>query len=93
MCFSDIPENRRAFPRPARYDAGALRAARRLIAALVQKDHRTPPLGSFLKIDRLPNGKSDVNNNGAVLHGLSRRQLRVPGRIVRRAGSDRAGAP
>ena len=27
MCFSDVPENRRAFPRPARYDAGALRAA------------------------------------------------------------------
>jgi hypothetical protein len=64
MCFSDIPENRRAFPRPARYDAGRYALLARLIAALVEKDHRAPPLGSFLKIDRLPNGKSDVNNNG-----------------------------
>jgi hypothetical protein len=64
MCFSDVPENRRAFPRPAAYDAGRYALLARLITALQQKDGRVPPLGSFLKIDRLPNGKSDVNNNG-----------------------------
>jgi len=64
MCFSDVAENRRAFPRPEKYDAGRYALLARLIAALVEKDHRTPPLSSFLKIDRLPNGKSDVNNNG-----------------------------
>jgi hypothetical protein len=65
MCLSDVPENRRAFPRPAGYEAGRYALLARLIAAMAAKDQRTPPLGSFLKIDRLPNGKSDVNNNGA----------------------------
>jgi hypothetical protein len=65
MCLSDIPENRRAFPRPARYDPARYALLARLIAALAEKDHRTPPFSSFMKIDRLPNGKSDVNNNGA----------------------------
>jgi hypothetical protein len=65
MCFSDVPANRRAFPRPARYDAGRYALLARLIAATQQKDGRVPPLGSLMKIDRLPNGKSDVNNNGA----------------------------
>ncbi len=64
MCFSDVAENRRAFPRPAQYDPGRYALLARLIAALQQKDRRVPPLSSFLKIDRLPNGKADVNNNG-----------------------------
>lgn len=64
MCLSDVPENRRAFPKPEKYDPARYALLGRLIDAFVQKDHRTPPLGSFLKIDRLPNGKSDVNNNG-----------------------------
>ena len=34
MCFSDVPENRRAF-RPAQYDAGRYALLARLIAALV----------------------------------------------------------
>jgi hypothetical protein len=65
MCLSDVPENRRTFPRPAGYSPARYTLLARLIAALVEKDHRTPPLGSFLKIDRIENGKSDVNNNGA----------------------------
>jgi FAD-dependent oxidoreductase family protein len=65
MCLSDVAENRRAFPRPPGYSPARYALPARLIAALVEKDHRTPPLGSFLKIDRIENGKSDVNNNGA----------------------------
>jgi len=26
---------------------------------------KTPALETFLKIDRIPNGKTDINNNGA----------------------------
>jgi hypothetical protein len=65
MCFSDLPENRRAWSKPARYDAARYTLLARLIAAQVKKEGRTPPLSTYLKIDRLPNGKSDVNNNGA----------------------------
>lgn len=64
LCLSDVPENRRAFPRPAHYDARRYALLARYIAALQKKDGRTPPISSFLKIDRLPNGKSDINNNG-----------------------------
>jgi hypothetical protein len=65
MCFSDLPENRRAWSKPARYDAARYTLLARLIAAQVKKEGHTPPLSTYLKIDRLPNGKSDVNNNGA----------------------------
>jgi len=64
MCFSEAPENRRAFPRPAGYDPARYALLARLIAAVQKKDGRVPPIGSFLKIDRIPNGKADVNNNG-----------------------------
>jgi hypothetical protein len=64
MCFSDTPENRRAFPRPAGYDPARYALLARLIATRQQKDGRVPPLDSFLKVDRIPNGKADVNNNG-----------------------------
>jgi hypothetical protein len=64
MCFTESPENRRAFPKPPEYAPGRYALLALLIAALAEKDHRAPALGSFLKIDRLPNGKSDVNNNG-----------------------------
>ena len=65
MCFSDDPANQMPFPKPAQYSASRYALLARLIAALTVKDHKTPPLGAFMKIDRLPNGKTDVNNNGA----------------------------
>ncbi len=65
MCFSDLPENRRTWSKPAKYDAARYALLARLIAAQVKKDGRTPGLSTYLKIDRLPNNKSDVNNNGA----------------------------
>ena len=66
MCFSDLPENRRACPKPAGYDA----ARYALLAApasprTIKKEGRTPSLATYMKIDRLPNNKADVNNNGA----------------------------
>jgi hypothetical protein len=59
MCFTDVAANRRAFPRPANYDPARYALLARLIAA------KPGALGSYMKIDRLPNGKTDVNNNGA----------------------------
>jgi hypothetical protein len=65
LCFSDDPANQAPFPRPDGYNPARYALVARLIAALTAKDGRTPPLASFMKIDRLPNGKTDVNNNGA----------------------------
>jgi hypothetical protein len=65
ICFSDLPENRRAWTKPPKYDAARYALLARLIAAQTKKEGRTPPLSTYLKIDRLPNNKSDVNNNGA----------------------------
>jgi hypothetical protein len=65
LCFSDDRANQTPFPRPANYSPSRYALLARLIAAVTAKDHHVPPLGSFMKIDRLPNGKTDVNNNGA----------------------------
>jgi FAD dependent oxidoreductase len=65
LCFSDDPANQVPFPKPAGYSPSRYALLARLITALTAKDHRAPALGSFMKIDRLPNGKTDVNNNGA----------------------------
>jgi hypothetical protein len=65
MCFSDLPENRRAWSKPANYNAARYALLPRLIAAQTAKAGKTPPLSTYLKIDRLMNNKADVNNNGA----------------------------
>jgi hypothetical protein len=66
MCFSDLPENRRAWSKPANYNAARYALLPRLIAAQAKKEGHTPPLSTYLKIDRIMNNKADVNNNGAV---------------------------
>ena len=59
MCFSEAP-NRLVFALPPGYDAGRYRLLARLIAA-----RGNPPLNTLLSIGRLPNGATDINNNGA----------------------------
>lgn len=58
MCLTDIPENRVPFPKPANYNADDFLIALRYYEAEGRKD--------FLKNDRLMNGKTDTNNQGAV---------------------------
>ena len=58
MCMSDVPENRVPFPKPDRYDEAQYELLLRNFEA---GDLRLP-----LKIDRMPNGKTDTNNNCAV---------------------------
>jgi hypothetical protein len=65
MCFSNVASNRVAFAKPPAYDAGRYALLARLIAARTKAEGRVPALRSLLKIDPLPNGKADINNNGA----------------------------
>ncbi len=58
MCMSDVPENRVAFEKPADYDEAKYELLLRNFEA---GDLRIP-----LKPDRMPNGKTDTNNNCAV---------------------------
>jgi hypothetical protein len=65
MCFSEVPANQVAFAKPEGYDPRRYELLARLIRARVAAEGKTPALGSFMKIDRIPNGKADINNNGA----------------------------
>ncbi|MBW3596738.1 MAG: FAD-dependent oxidoreductase, partial [Planctomycetes bacterium] len=58
MCMSNVPENRVPFPKPADYDEAKHELLLRNFEA---GDLRLP-----LKIDMMPNGKTDTNNNCAV---------------------------
>ena len=64
MCFSEAP-NRIAFGKPDGYDAARYELLAKLIEARTKAEGRIPALGTLMKIDRLPNGATDVNNNGA----------------------------
>ena len=65
MCFTDVPENRVRFAKPAGYDPARYALFAKLLAARVAKEGKAPILNSVLKVDRIPNGKADVNNQGA----------------------------
>ena len=65
MCFSDVPSNQTPFPKPQGYDPQRYELLARLIGARTKAEGHAPQLSSFLKIDLIPNGKTDVNNQGA----------------------------
>jgi hypothetical protein len=65
MCFSEVPENRVAFAPPEGYDPRRYALFARLLAARAASEGRVPVLDSVIKVDRIPNGKADINNNGA----------------------------
>ena len=65
MCFSEVPENQAPFVQPAGYDAARYELFARLIEARAKAEGKVPPLASVLKVDRIPNGKTDINNMGA----------------------------
>ncbi len=64
--MTDTAANRIPFPRPAGYDPNRYALVARLIAALTAKNGAPPKMSDLLKVDRLENGKTDVNNQGAV---------------------------
>jgi hypothetical protein len=53
------------FAKPAGYDPAQYELLRRLIAARMKKEGRVPAISSLLNIGPIPNGKADINNNGA----------------------------
>jgi hypothetical protein len=65
MCLSEAPENRVPFAKPAGYDAGRYELFARLLEARTKAEGKAPDLNSVLKVDRIPNGKTDINNQGA----------------------------
>ena len=65
MCFSSVPANSVAFPRPEGYDPRRYTLLAELIKARTRAEGRVPDLKTLLKIDPIPNGKADVNNQGA----------------------------
>ncbi|MEO8126511.1 MAG: FAD-dependent oxidoreductase, partial [Bryobacteraceae bacterium] len=65
MCFSSVPSNQTLFSKPPGYDPHRYELLARLIEARTKAEGKVPPLGTFLKIDLIPNGKADVNNQGA----------------------------
>ena len=64
LCLCDSPD-RLPIAAPADYQASRYELLARLIAARQAHEGAVPALGTLMKIDRLPNGKTDVNNNGA----------------------------
>jgi hypothetical protein len=64
MCFTDVPENRVAFTAPPAYDPARYALFARLLQARMKAEGKPPILNSVMKVDRIPNGKTDVNNNG-----------------------------
>jgi hypothetical protein len=65
MCLSDVPSNQTPFTKPEGYDPKRYDLLVRLIEARTKAEGKVPSVQTVMKIDRLPNGKSDVNNNGA----------------------------
>jgi hypothetical protein len=64
MCFSAAPD-RIVFFKPGHYGPRRYALLAKLIEARTRAEGKTPGLGTLMKIDRLPNGTTDVNNNGA----------------------------
>jgi hypothetical protein len=64
VCFSAAAD-RIPFVKPAAYEPHRYELLTRLIEARTKAEGRAPALGTLLKIDNLPNGATDVNNNGA----------------------------
>ncbi len=64
MCFSAAAD-RIPFAKPDTYDPARYALLARLIEARTKSEGHIPALGTLMKIDRLPNGTTDINNNGA----------------------------
>lgn len=60
ICLSNKPENRIPITRPEGYDS-----TRYELLLRMAKHHTPGDLNGFLKFDRMPNNKTDINNNNA----------------------------
>jgi hypothetical protein len=58
-------ENSRPIIPPKNYDAGRYELLARYLEAWVASTNKRPTLGDLMHIQMMPNGKTDINNNGA----------------------------
>ncbi|MEJ2008568.1 MAG: FAD-dependent oxidoreductase [Acidobacteriota bacterium] len=65
LCLTKVRENRIPIPKPFDYNPRDYELLARLIEATAQKHGSVPRLSQFISISPLPNGKTDINNNGA----------------------------
>ncbi|HEY3319681.1 MAG TPA: FAD-dependent oxidoreductase [Planctomycetota bacterium] len=65
LCLTQNADNKIPFSAPPGYDAARYELMGRYLEALVAEKKPLTPR-TFLKIDMMPNGKTDINNNGAV---------------------------
>ena len=65
LCLSEVPSNQVRFAKPAGYDAKRYALLARLLEVRTKVEGKVPDIRTVLKVDRLPNGKSDINNQGA----------------------------
>ncbi|HEX3880579.1 MAG TPA: FAD-dependent oxidoreductase, partial [Bryobacteraceae bacterium] len=64
LCLTEASD-RIPFAKPPGYDAARYELLARFLAARQKTEGKAPAIGTVMKIDRLPNRKTDVNNNGA----------------------------
>ncbi|MGC8742652.1 MAG: FAD-dependent oxidoreductase [Verrucomicrobiia bacterium] len=64
LCMTKVETNKISLTRPSNYDSNKYELLGRYIQARINAGHSLS-LSSFLKIDNVPNGKTDINNNGA----------------------------
>jgi hypothetical protein len=65
LCLTKNRENQVPIPEPSHYDPRQFSLLARLIAADVKKNGHPPAMHQLTSMSPLPNGKIDLNNNGA----------------------------
>ncbi|HEX3797304.1 MAG TPA: FAD-dependent oxidoreductase [Verrucomicrobiae bacterium] len=63
LCLTQNPTNKIPIAAPANYDPARYELLARYLEALVAAG-KNPKLGEFMHIQPMPNGKTDINNNG-----------------------------
>jgi FAD-dependent oxidoreductase family protein len=65
LCMTKTPENRVAWPRPAKYNPARYELLARYLPAFEAELKRPLGINDVMKADIVQNGKTDTNNNGA----------------------------
>lgn len=65
LCITRVKSNQVPFPKPGRYDPGRYQLLARMLKIAAEQTGRTPAFGELCNPIVGPNGKADVNNNGA----------------------------
>jgi hypothetical protein len=64
LCLTDVKANQVPCPKPEGYDPGRYALLARYLHAFGQAHGRPPRMGELMNPVRMPNGKTDTNNNG-----------------------------